>query len=213
MAEKKLIIFDMDGTINDSSPGIAYCFQKTGEHYGKYDLSSELLRTGLSGSFEKNIMRILDLRPDQVMEAVEIYVKYYTQKGQGMSEIFSGMKDTLTYLADKGYRMSVATMMVEDYASRTLAMNHLDHFFTTIKGTNFTTPITKLELIESCLMANDIGPEDAVMIGDGIDDYRSAHSAGVEFIGAIYGYEVTEEFCRHNGCRSVSSPKELMDIF
>jgi len=213
MENKKLIIFDLDGTINDSSPGISYAFRKTGAHYGKTELSDELLHTGLSGSFDKNIMRILELEPEQVMEAIQIYVKYYTDVGQGMSEIFPEIPEVLESLHGKGYRLSVATMMVEEYALRTLSLHHLDHYFTAVKGTNFTTPLTKQELIESCLLANDVNPSDAVMIGDGIDDYKASVSASVEFIGAVYGYEITEEFCHNVGCKAIRSPSELNGLF
>jgi len=209
----KLIVFDMDGTINDSSPGISYCFVRTGEHYGKTGLTKDLLRSGLSGPFEKNIMRILDLRPDQVMDAINIYVKYYTAEGQNMSELFPGIRESLQYLADKGYKMAVATMMVEDYAVNTLRSYGVDHFFTAIKGTNFTTPLTKRELIESCMMANDAKPSETIMVGDGIDDYNAAKAAGVDFIGATYGYGVTEEFCRNTGIGSIGDPTELKSMF
>lgn len=52
MSGVKLVIFDLDGTIHDSSSGIAYCFRKTGETYGIMSIPDEKIRKGLTGPFE-----------------------------------------------------------------------------------------------------------------------------------------------------------------
>ena len=136
MASVKLIIFDLDGTVNDSSPGIIYCFRRTGESFGKPNLSDEFLQSGLSGPFEVNIARLLDLRPDQVSEAIKEYITYYTECGQKMARMFKGMRETLEYLKSRGYLLGVATMMVDEYARGTLENYGIIDLFDTIHGTS-----------------------------------------------------------------------------
>jgi phosphoglycolate phosphatase len=209
----KLIIFDLDGTVNDSSPGIIYCFRKTGESYGKVDLSDEWLRNGLSGPFEVNILKLLDLRPDQVDEAIQEYVKYYVESGQKMARLFEGIRDTLGYLKSRGYLLGVATMMVDEYARSTLDSYGITELFDTIHGTSFDFAYHKEDLIRACLADTGVSPEEAVMIGDGSDDYRAARAADVEFIGALYGYEIDTGFCTQNGIRGISDITELKTLF
>lgn len=213
MASVKLIIFDLDGTVNDSSPGIIYCFRRTGESFGKPNLSDEFLQSGLSGPFEVNIARLLDLRPDQVSEAIKEYITYYTECGQKMARMFKGMRETLEYLKSRGYLLSVATMMVDEYARGTLENYGIIDLFDTIHGTSLDEVRHKEWLIEACLKDTGSLPEEAVMIGDGSDDYRAAMAAGTDFIGALYGYEIDIGFCTQNGVRGISDITELKSIF
>ena len=209
MSSPKMVIFDLDGTINDSSPGFKYCYRKTGEHFGKYDISDEDMKHGFSGPFEEGIAKILDLRKDQVPEAVKIYVGYYQQVGQTMDRLYPGVKDMLEYLRQNGYIMGLATMMEEGFAKHTLAKNGIDGYFDTVHGASFVIPYSKYDLIGLCLTSMDISPSEAVMVGDGIDDYSSAKRAEVDFIGATYGYDIDADYCRLNGIRYIDSPAEL----
>ena len=213
MRDVKLIIFDLDGTVNDSSPGIIYCFQKTGELYDVYDIPPEKMSAALCGPFEVNIAKVLDLKPDQVDEAIQKYVKFYLDKGAKMSRLFPGVKEAITDLKSKGYLIGLATMMVEEYAKDTLRNSGILDLFDTVHGTNFTTPYAKEDLIDFCLMELGLSPEEAVLIGDGIDDHRAAKISHVGFIAAKYGYEIKDEYCDNTGIKGIWSAKELSDMF
>ncbi len=213
MSEIRMVIFDLDGTINDSSPGISYCFRKTGEKFGVHDIPEEKLNYGLSGPFVENITYILDLKPEQVDEAIKTYVGFYTAEGQSMSCLFGGMKDALRYLKSKGYLLGVATMMVEEYAKSTLQRYGILDMFDTVNGASFVVPYTKKDLIDRCLTAMDVSPEEAVVIGDGTDDHRSANLCGTRFMGVTYGYEIDKEYCEEHGIEAIEFPGQIMDLF
>jgi len=213
MAPVKLIIFDLDGTVNDSSPGIMYCFQRTGEAYGITDIAPEMLRSGLCGPFEDNISRILGLKPEQVSQAISIYVEHYTEKGASMCEMFPGVRETILDLKGKGYLIGLATMMVNEYARETLRRYGILDLFDTVHGTNFTTPYAKEDLIDFCLMDLDIQPEEAVLVGDGIDDHRAAMVSGTGFIAAKYGYGIKDEYCENTGIEGIWKVSDLSDMF
>jgi len=213
MPSVKLIIFDLDGTVNDSSPGIIYCFRKTGESYGKTDIPEELLRSGLSGPFEVNIKKLLDLEPEQVDEAIKEYVSYYVAEGQKMARLFIGINKTLQYLKSRGYLLGIATMMVDEYARSTLKNYGILDLFDTIHGASLTEVCHKEDLIRGCLKDTGLSPEEAVMIGDGSDDFRAAKDVGTEFIAALYGYEIDTGFCTQNGIRGINDISELKTLF
>lgn len=212
MSSKKLVILDLDGTVNDSSPGFVFCYKKTGEHYGKFDISDEELKLGLSGPFEINLAKMLDLTPEQIPEAIKIYVGYYEEYGRNMSKLFEGIPDLLEYLRQNGYMIALATMMEEGYAKQTLHKYGIDVFFDAIHGASFIVPYTKHDLIELCLTALDVSPSDAVMIGDGVDDHLSAVKSNVDFIGAVYGYGITKEYCEANSVPFIRKPEELKKL-
>ena len=116
MAKVKLVIFDLDGTINNSAETIKYCFRRTGEYYGKHDITEEKLKEGLCGPFDTNIAKMLELKTDQVPEAIDRYAAHFEEKSPVMSHLFPGAKETIVWLKDHGYKIGLATMMVEPYA-------------------------------------------------------------------------------------------------
>jgi phosphoglycolate phosphatase-like HAD superfamily hydrolase len=59
----------------------------------------------------------------------------------------------------------------------------------------------------------DVLPEEAVMIGDGLDDYRASKVSGTDFLAATYGYELNEDYCVKHGLKYVNSPSEISDKF
>ena len=209
---KKLIIFDMDGTINDSSPGITYCFRKTCEHYGKTDVSDELLRTRLCGPFMDNLKSIVGINDSQIPEAVDFYVKHYASEGQAMARLFPDISDVIRTLKDSGYRLAIATLMAEKYAVMTLKKESIYDLFETVHGASFEVEYTKRDLLEQCLDSTGVSVRDTIMIGDGVDDYLSAKGMGMDFIAAGYGYELDPGFCEEHGLRYVRDPKGLLDV-
>jgi phosphoglycolate phosphatase len=210
---KKLLIFDLDGTLSDSSEGILYCYRKTAEAFGITGISEESYRSGLGGPFVENMIRILGISQDRIMDAVKIYVSHYIEKGFSLCGGFPGTKESLEYLRTKGYVMCVATMMVEEFSVKTLEKLGIRDCFLSVNGTNLKTPINKCQLIQKCLDDADAKADYAVMIGDCDDDMESAGKMGIDFVAATYGYGLTKEFCEEKGIPYAESPEDFRRIF
>lgn len=213
MPDTKLLIFDLDGTVNNSSPGIAYCYKRTGEHYGKMDITDDRIAEGLCGPFDENLRMILDDPTIDIDEAIKVYTKFYVEFGQAMSELFDGIKEVLIDLKERGYLIGLATLMADEYAKSTLENYGIIDYFDTVHGASFVIPYVKEDLIDMCIYDVDVLPEEAVMIGDGLDDYRASKVSGTDFLAATYGYELKEDFCVKHGLKYVNSPSEISDKF
>ena len=87
----------------------------------------------------------------------------------------------------------------------------LDGCFLTSRGCPYDRWVTKQELINSCLETAGVTPEEAVMVGDCLDDLESARKAGMDFVGVTYGYGFSEEDCVREGRPFARTPKELLD--
>jgi len=209
---KKLLIFDLDGTLSDSSEGILYCYRKTGEAFGKTDIPEETLRSGLGGPFAENMMRIIGIPPEKIMDGVKVYVGNYIDKGFSMCSGFPGTRKALENLRDKGYVMCVATMMVEEFSIKTLEKLGILDLFLSVRGTNLKTAIYKRELIEKCLADAGATVDETVMIGDSYDDLDAASTMEMDFIAAAYGYGLPKELCEEKGIAYVEEPMGLCDI-
>ncbi len=210
---KKLVIFDLDGTINDSRKGFAYCYRETAKLYGIPNLSDNDLKIGFTGPFDIGIAKVLHLTEEQVPEAVARYVEFYEKEGKHMSAFFPGITEVINYLKDKGYILGVATMMEQGFARDTLSKNSVLDRFTSVCGASFDRPYRKPELIARCLSETGVDAEDAIMIGDGVDDHNSSVLQGIDFIGACYGYGITKQYCMDGGIPGISDPRELLNMF
>lgn len=213
MAKVKLVIFDLDGTINNSAETIKYCFRRTGEYYGKHDMTEEWLELGLCGPFDTNIKKLLDLNSDQVSEAINRYAAHFEETSPVMSHLYPGAEETIVWLKDHGYKIGLATMMVESYARDILQNYGILDLFDTVHGTSMDFRYGKEDLIRFCLTDTGLEPEDALMVGDGHDDFRAASVAGTGFVASLYGYGLDEEFCIKNGVPGISDITGMKELF
>ena len=213
MAKEKLIIFDLDGTIHDSSAGISYCFRKTGETYGITSITDEKIKGGLTGPFDENIAYVLDLEPEEVPEAIDRYAKFFIEEGRDMARMFPDTKDTLKELRNRGYMIGLATMMEQNFAVEILQNYEIYDLFDSVNGASFTIPLSKYDLIMRCIESLNVRPDEAVMVGEGPDDRNSAVKAGVRFIGARYGYGMPESYCKENNIEGIDRPSDLLKLF
>ena len=123
-----------------------------------------------------------------------------------------GTWEALECLRSKSYVLCVATMMVEEFSVRTLEKLGIRDMFLSVRGTNFKTAISKRELIEKCLADAGATVEEAVMIGDSLDDLDAAESIGMDFVAASYGYGLPKELCEERGITYVEEPIGLCDV-
>ncbi len=209
---KKLLVFDLDGTLSDSSEGILYCYRRTGEAFGRTDIPEESLRSGLGGPFVENMVRIIGIPPERIMDGVKVYLSHYVDKGFSMCTGYPGARKALECLRSKGYVLCVATMMVEEFSVRTLEKLGIHDMFLSVRGTNFKTAVSKRELIERCLADADADVDEAVMIGDSFDDLDAARALGMDFVAAAYGYGLPKDVCEREGVPYAESLPELCDL-
>lgn len=212
MEGKKLIIFDKDGTLMDSSPGSFRAFEKLAEEQGLTIEPRERWLEALCGSFGHNIKWLYHLNDDQVVPMAIEYTKVYG-KVEGYYDFieYPEICEVVRELAGK-YMLSVATMMFQDFAVKSFQAMDIDGCFITIQGSIMERWVTKQEMIEACMDIAGVTPGEVVMIGDSTDDLESARKAGIDFVGVTYGYGFTPEDCKREGIPYARSPRELLTI-
>ena len=212
MDGKRLIIFDKDGTLVDSSPGSFGVFEILAKEQGLTSQPRERWLESLCGPFSEGIKWIFGLKDEQVtpmaIEFAKIYGRveaYYDFKE------YPGVDEVIHKLAGK-YMLSVATMMLDIFAIKTFQAMDIEGCFLTIQATPMDRWVTKQELINNCLEIAGVTPAEAVMIGDCKDDLESARKAGIDFIGVTYGYGFKEEDCIREGRPFSRTPMDLLKI-
>lgn len=207
----RLIIFDMDGTVCNSWPGMLYCYRETLKKYGREDMPDDEFFSYFTGFLPENLVKMLDLRDDEVDEAVDFFRLKYEEKGHSLSEPFPHILDTIRRLKAEGYRLGVATMTLEKYAEDTLRELGVLECFDVVRGSDEKGLRTKADMIRMCMDLTGIGKEDTLMIGDGFNDQNAAKKADVGFVAASYGYGITKDNCIEYGIEYASGPENVYD--
>ena len=210
--KQKHILFDLDGTIVRSDPGITRGVQKSLEQFGIYE-EPENLKKFVGPPLVESYTKLYGLSLLQYEKALEIFHEYYRRTGIFECELYEGIEEMLKVLSVE-YRLYIATSKPEREARRVIEHFGLDKYFTFIGGSDgdFNTKrSTKAAVIEYVLKSNNIEDKTAaIMVGDKVHDIVGANTVGLKSIGILYGYGSMEEFDKANYIvRNVDDLREM----
>ena len=205
----RLIIFDMDGTLTDSWPGMQYCYNQTFKEFGREDMTEDEFLSGFVGNLTENLRVMLHVDGDELERAVRIFREHYKERGHALSAPFPGVVDLIKQLHSDGYHIGVATMIYQPYAVDILEELGIRDCVDVIEGSDTRGERSKADMIRNCMVSADASSDDTLMIGDGFNDQKAAEKTKVGFIAAAYGYGITVENCEEYGYEYVSRPEDL----
>lgn len=202
----KNIIFDLDGTISKSAPGILnafeYALEKMGKTYSRDDLY-KYIGPPLRDSFVK------ELGEESADEGVDFYREYYFKKGLFETEIYDGIKELIEELYDFGFDIYLATSKGEESSKKILEYFGILKFFSYISGSS-DDKNTKKKVIEHLLKESNLKTSESIMIGDRSYDIEAANNLEMKTIAVTYGYGNKEEF--EKASFIANSPYEIINI-
>ena len=201
------IIFDLDGTLLDTSVGVLSSVQKMIEHFGLHNLDDDDMRSFIGPPINKNLERLYGMAPDKAMEAMSYFREEYPKGDIFRAEHYDGMDELLYSLKDLGFKVGVSTYKREDMAKTLLEEKGLAKYFDVIHGSNAASDLT----------IRDLGfePDETVMVGDSDNDAIGAEEAGALFIGVTYGFGFSspEEIEQYDPFGIAESPLDILDLF
>ena len=205
--DKKVIIFDLDGTLIDSSPDLALAvnhmlktlnldtFSSDTIHYWVGNGAKTLVERALSGKSEINS----NLDPIFSAKALKIFLAFYAENLAVETLTYPKVIETLRTLKNKGYRLAIVTNKPFAFVEPILEALHLSTFFELLLGgdsLNKRKP-DPLPLLYVCEQLN-ISVNDAVMVGDSKNDILAANACQMQSIGLTYGYNYGEAISLYN---------------
>lgn len=182
------LIFDLDGTILDSKPGILSCLRKVLDAHG-LDAQGPLDRF-VGPPVEDWATELL---PDGSEEAraafVRDYRRCYDLEGWKNSSVYAGVRELLDQLREDGFPLYVCTSKRHHFALRILDAMELTGLFTAIYGDRAEyASHSKIDLLAMLLRECAPGTDSAWMIGDRIFDIQAAHANRIRCVAAGWGY-------------------------
>jgi phosphoglycolate phosphatase len=199
----KLLIFDWDGTLCDSVSKIVTCVGLASEEQGlrlaKLDEAREVIGLGLIESFQTLFPQATH---EQVMLMCSSYSSHYIRLDEKPSPLFESVMDTLLFLKNKGYILTVATGKSRKGLNRTLKARDMSDFFHGSRCADETAGKPNPLMIDEILAEFNVSVNDAVMVGDTEYDLGMAVNAGISCIGVSYGAHCSSRFKKYHplGC-------------
>jgi phosphoglycolate phosphatase len=183
------IIFDLDGTLLDTSKGIMNGANYTVNKLGLPKLTIDQQRSFIGPPLIDSFMRECGLAESTARNAVEIYRQRYNEKGLYEASHYQGIKDVLAELKENNFKLAVATLKRDDFAKQILSNFEISVFFDVIKGIDEKDAHSKADILLMCL--NELEQTDlskVLLIGDSIYDALGADQVGIDFMAVTYGY-------------------------
>ena len=203
-----LVIFDLDGTLLDTSPGIFGSVRYAESVMKLNPIEDSELRRFVGPPPKEMYKKIYGLSDDDAMLATKAHRKYGMEKAVYEAEVYAGMKETLNKLKNSGHKLAVATLKKQNIAEVVLKNFEIYNFFDAVVGIDEAESLTKAQTIELCMSMTD--SKQTVMVGDSEYDYKGAVEAGIDFIGVLYGFGF--EKGKDYPFRTADEPNELLDL-
>lgn len=187
------ILFDLDGTISDSSEGITKGIQIALREMGIEEDRSNLGRfigPPLSYSFPT----FYGFDEEQTKKATKAYRAYYSKTGLYENEAYPGIEELLIRIKESGRKIAVTTSKPETFSVDILEKFGLAKYFDIIAGATLDgTKGEKAEIVEEAIAKFGCDKSKVVLIGDTRFDAEGAAKVGIDCIGVLYGFGTREE--------------------
>lgn len=187
-----VVLFDLDGTLTESEPGILNCVQYAVEKMGFAVPPREELKKFIGPPLLTSFEETCGMTDAQAEQALVCFRERFDPIGWKENSVYPGIAPLLRTLKARGARVGLATSKPVDFARRIADYFGLAPFVDVIAAAPMkeTHHASKKELIAEAL-AGQRGR--ACMVGDRRFDVEGAHDNGIDAIGVTYGYGSREE--------------------
>lgn len=191
----KYVLFDMDGTIIDSSKGVldsvVYALKAMGVEAIDYDGLSKFMGPPLPYSFTT----FYGMSAEEASKAVDCYREYYVPNGMLQNIVYDGIRECASALKAMGMITVVATSKPEEFAKRILKHEGMDQLFDYVAGATLDEKErgNKIDVIQYAIDSFGIDVSKSLMVGDRKYDIEGAKHFGMDSCGVLYGFGDREE--------------------
>lgn len=189
MKQYTTFIFDLDGTLVDSSPSIYGSLRNLERAWGLAPLPQEVLYKFVGPPLADSFRTYYHATDEQVPRMLELYRNDYRDNTIGLSVVYPGVAELLAYLKAEGCRVGVATLKHLDTAKSSMESAGLDQYIDCMTALTDDKKSDKGTLINDCIaLLGDVPKDEVVFFGDSPYDGVGARDAGVDFVALTYGF-------------------------
>lgn len=195
---KKIILFDLDGTLIDSTEAILESFYHSLGVHNEIDNITDEMILGQIGHPLAVMFEALGVGCDSVDKHVATYKLYYREISCAKTFMLPNAVEAIRE-ASQFARLGIVTTKTGHYSRELLEHFGVMNYFEVLVGfENVTNPKPHAEPILTALKQMDAGVEDVWMIGDTTLDLQASLNAGVNAVGVLSGYHNHKQLSSFN---------------
>ncbi len=204
-----VLLLDLDGTLNDSCPGITKSVAYALRCFGIEADPGELL--GFIGPpLTWSFPHFYPAMAGKEAEGIVKFREYYESQGMFDGSVYEGIPEALEILKQAGFRLAVATSKPAPQATPILEHMGLAPYFDAIEGACLDETETKADVIRRVLhKLGDPDKKEVLMIGDREHDIEGGKACGLATAGVLWGYGSEEELTSHGATHLFSTPAHM----
>ncbi len=208
------VLFDLDGTLVDSSEGILNSAQYALNQCGVKEDNIERLKVFIGPPLKETFIAVYGMSEEQATHACNVFRMYYSEKGKLQCHLYDDIVTMLSTLKKSGKTLIVATSKPTVFSQDILDRLQISQFFDDIVGSNMDNSRSKKsEIINYILEKYRIEDKSqVVMVGDKSHDLIGASQCGISAIGVSYGFGTVEELLGEPHEKIVDTTRELLEI-
>lgn len=219
IARPEMVLIDVDGTLVDSVPDLAYCVDEMLKQLDMPVRGEARVRHWVGNGVERLVQRALINQLDGMPEddiyqkALPIFRALYSENTSKRSCLYDGVSEALEFLKTTGAKIGCVTNKASEFTLPILRdLGIADYFELVICGDMVEKkkpdPMPLLQSAEQL----GVKPENSLMLGDSVSDVKAARAAGFGIICMSYGYNHGEDIRLSNPDAVVDSMAEIQQL-
>lgn len=217
MNKYDIAVFDVDGTLLNTKPGILKAIRETLRIQGLRDITVEEEPLFIGPPIQDTLKKIFGMSPEEAQETANVFRGLYKQEVYLLeAALYEGIDKVCEELRARDIKVAIATFKREDYAIHICNHFGFNQYSDIIHGADNENKLRKPDIIKLCL--EELHCTDysrAVMIGDSSFDALGAEKIGIDFIGVTYGFDFKcdADVRKFPAVGSAASPMEILKFF
>ena len=213
---KRLAIFDLDGTLLDTVADLANATNQVLAQCGYPTHPTDAYYQFVGNGINKLFFRALpeEARTEEnVMRIRSLFVPYYNEHNADDSRPYPGVSELLRTLQAQGVQVAVASNKYQQATAKLVGHFFPDIRFAAIYGQREGVPIKPApDVVYDILRDTGLGAWQALYVGDSGVDMLTACHAEVESVGVTWGFRSEAELCENGAVYLVNEAREIMNL-
>jgi len=193
--DSELIIFDLDGTLIDSSDDIAWAANMTLVYMGYNEMDLDAIKEGIGWGVKTLLQKLMPQEgPERIDDARVKFLEYYWDHLTVNTILYPGVRETIDYFKDHDKKMAIVTNKPIKFTEKILNELALkDFFLMVLGGDSLMNRKPDPEPVEKVISTLGVTKGKTVFVGDSKIDGETGKRAGIFTIGVEYGFRGRKE--------------------